>query len=388
MVNQPPPDDPGPSYPGPGYPDYGPPYGHAQPGYPPSTGYGIPGYYPPPTGYGTPGYPPTGHGTPGYPPPVMSPGVIPLRPLSLSDIYNGAVGYIRANPKATLGLTALVVVITRIVTLVTQVGPLAFINHLAAGSPSYQLSGRDVVAWGSAILTGAIVTSLCTTVLVGMLTVVVGRAVFGASITIGEAWAMVRDRFLALIGFAVLLSLASAVLIGLVLFLIIAAIAVAHAAGAVLSGIPLILALVAALTYLYVMVSFAATAIVLERLGVFAAIGRSFALVRNNFWRVLGILVLTALVAYLVIGAVAMPFNLAGIALGGTGSLTQISLGSLGTTIGQIIVLPFTAGVVVLLYTDRRIRAEAFDLVLRTGAAQGPQATGSTDSLWLTRPPV
>ena len=45
---------------------------------------------------------------------------------------------------------------------------------------------------------------------------------------------------------------------------------------------------------------------------------------------------------------------------------------SIGGAIGQIITAPFNAGVVVLLYTDRRIRAEAFDLVLQTGAAFGP----------------
>ena len=54
--------------------------------------------------------------------------------------------------------------------------------------------------------------------------------------------------------------------------------------------------------------------------------------------------------------------------------------------IGQILVLPFVAGVTVLLYTDRRIRAEAFDLVLRTGAAGGQQYGASTDGLWLTQP--
>jgi hypothetical protein len=35
----------------------------------------------------------------------------------------------------------------------------------------------------------------------------------------------------------------------------------------------------------------------------------------------------------------------------------------------------------VLLYTDRRIRSEAFDLVLQTGATG---AVSSTDDLWLT----
>lgn len=59
-------------------------------------------------------------------------------------------------------------------------------------------------------------------------------------------------------------------------------------------------------------------------------------------------------------------------------------------TIGQIVTAPFSAGVVVLLYTDRRIRAEAFDLVLQTGLeagpAGGPAPVESTDNPWLTRP--
>ena len=37
-----------------------------------------------------------------------------------------------------------------------------------------------------------------------MLTVIVGRAVFGAGITIGEAWQRVRGRLLALIGYTLL----------------------------------------------------------------------------------------------------------------------------------------------------------------------------------------
>ena len=69
-------------------------------------------------------------------------------------------------------------------------------------------------------------------------------------------------------------------------------------------------------------------------------------------------------------------------------ALIALVLVAIGGAIGQIITAPFSAGVVVLLYTDRRIRAEAFDLVLQTGAAGGPGAPGdSTDHLWLTRQP-
>lgn len=114
---------PGRGYPPPGYQQGHPPPGYQQ-GYPPpgfQQGYPPPGYqhgYPPPGyqhGYPPPGYPPQQ----GYAPPgVIKPGVIPLRPLGLSDIFNGAVNYIRRNPKATLGLTAIVVVAAQLISLV------------------------------------------------------------------------------------------------------------------------------------------------------------------------------------------------------------------------------------------------------------------------------
>ena len=122
--------------------------------------------------------------------------------MSLSDIFNGAVAYIRANPKATLGLTAIVVVATQILALILSIGPLAVTGEL---QPT--LSGEEVptgVLLGSSAssLAGAGATWLSGILLSGMLTVVVGRAVFGTSITIGEAWQRLRGRLWALIGFA------------------------------------------------------------------------------------------------------------------------------------------------------------------------------------------
>ncbi len=103
---------------------------------------------------------------------------------------------------------------------------------------------------------------------------------------------------------------------------------------------------------------------------------RSFALVRNSFWRVLGIRMLTWLVVMLIAGAIAVPFDFLGHLVGGSGPvLAAATVGAVGAAIGRIITAPFSAGVVVLLYTDRRIRCEAFDLVLQTGAARGPAAT-------------
>jgi hypothetical protein len=168
---------------------------------------------------------------------------------------------------------------------------------------------------------------------------------------------------------------------------------VGNAALVVLVAFPLVLVVIALLIYLYIALLFAPVLIVLERLPVFEAIGRSFALVRNGFWRVLGIWLLAFLVTNVVAGAVGAPFSVAGqlmVSMSGASSIGMLILGttlsSIGTALGQILTAPFNAGVVVLLYTDRRIRAEAFDLVLQTGAAGGPSAGESTDHLWLTRP--
>src|SRR5207249_4778006 len=118
-------------------------------------------------------------------------------------------------------------------------------------------------------------------------------------------------------------------------------------------GFPLVLASIAAVVYLYTVLSFAPVLIVLERLSVMDAITRSFELVRHSFWRVLSIRILTAVVVFLVAGAVAMPFNVIAqlLAASHTGPLlVAITVGSVGSAIGRVITAPFSAGVVVLLY--------------------------------------
>ncbi|QEN16559.1 hypothetical protein ACRDU6_01215 [Mycolicibacterium sp. ELW1] len=391
----PPPGWPGqPHFPPPGYPSPGyPPPGYPPPGYPP-PGYPPPGYGPP--GYPPPGYPPPGYGPPGFPPPgygpqlpmAAKPGIIPLRPLSLSDIFNGAVGYIRANPKATLGLTTVVVVITQALALILQLGPLLSMGKVGAQTGE-ELSTPALVGSAASSVTSGLTTALAGILLSGMLTVVVGRAVFGTKITVGEAWQRLRGRLWALIGFSALEVLAVLLLVGVVAA-VIAGVAVAgNGTAAVIIGIPLVLGLIAALVYLYTALSFAPAAVVLERKPIVASIRRSFGLVSNHFWRIFGIRLLASVVAGVIAGAVAVPFSIAGqvFLLGADSSgpiILATTLTAVGGAIAQIIVAPFTAGVTVLLYTDTRIRAEAFDLVLQTGATAAPADTAAADDLWLT----
>ena len=226
----------------------------------------------------------------------------------------------------------------------------------------------------------------------GMLTVIVGRAVFGVADhhrgNVDQdprpAAAVARPR-------SCWRAPRWPLIAGLVVVIVAVLAAIGSAAAAVVLGLPLVLAVIALLVYLYTVVLFAPVLIVLERLPVLDAITRSFALIRNGFWRVLGIRLLTFLVTSVVAGAVAVPFNIVGqFILTGPRpprpSWSAPRSRRSGGAIGEIITAPFNAGVIVLLYTDRRMRAEAFDLVLQTGAAGGPYAAASTDNLWLTRP--
>ena len=322
---------------------------------------------------------------------MFKPGVVALRPLTLSDMFNGAVAYIRANPKATLGLTTIVVVAAQLLSLALSLVPFAFTGELASAMDSDEPTAEMVVSWVASSITSSVSTFLSGILLTGLLTVVVGRAIFGAGITIGEAWQRFRPRLWALIGFTVLQTIGAIVLVAIATLITVGVIAATDGLVAFLICAPLWLALVGALVYLGTMLTFAPVAIVLERRDIISSIKRSFVLINGDFWRVLGIRLLAAIVASLVAGAVAIPFSLGGqIALTESASTTAamiaLVLFAVGGAIGQIVTGPFSAGVIVLQYTDRRIRSEAFDFVLHTGAAAGPAApANSTDDLWLTR---
>jgi hypothetical protein len=113
---------------------------------------------------------------------------------------------------------------------------------------------------------------------------------------------------------------------------------------------------------------------------------RSWRLVKGDSWRVFGIVLLTQLLIGVVGGVVSVPFQLGsmGLFFFGAGSAAFAAGAALLITIGQTLTAtltyPFTAGVYGLLYADRRMRAEAFDLTLQAAATRGGET--SVDDLW------
>ncbi|ORW63182.1 hypothetical protein AWC21_02540 [Mycolicibacterium peregrinum] len=305
--------------------------------------------------------------------------------MSLTDIFNGSLAYVRTNPKATLGLATVVVLASQIVTLALQIGPLSALGEFDPTLQGETPSSGTIAVFAIGAFVGIVVTTLASLLLSGMLTVVIGRSVFGGSITIGEAWRRLRGRLPALIGLTVLQALALMVVVAIVAVVIVGAGALGGGLAAFAIGMPLVLATLLGVLYVSTILLFAPAVIVLEHLGIVDAVKRSFTLVNKDFWRVFGIWVLATIVAAVMAWGVGAPFNVAGqimtmVADGPT--VPALILTAVGGAIGQIVTAPFSAGVVVLLYADRRFRAEAFDLMLQTGAG-APVET--TDQLWLPR---
>jgi hypothetical protein len=341
-----------------------------------------------------PGYPPPASSMPptaGYGPapvgpwfvPVHKPGVVALRPLRLGDLYDGAFQTIRRNPKAMVGLSAGVITLFMVVPAVLSLvlaglGELSFGSGLGAELSDSGSPAGPLVATAAGYL-GTFFGAFATVVLNGMLVHVVAQAVLGRKTTIAEAWHATKGRLLRLVGLTLLNGALAVVVLGVPVAVgIVVGITVGTGQG-FLVGVPLSLAAVVLLVFLQVrFFQLAAPALVLERIGVLAALRRAGRLSRRQWWRLFGILLLTTIVVGVVGQILGIPFALAGgigsVALSGTGGglllvfssyLSQIVVGAVTT--------PFTSAVVALQYVDQRIRKEGLDVQL-IAASQGQPA--------------
>ncbi len=127
-----------------------------------------------------------------------------------------------------------------------------------------------------------------------------------------------------------------------------------------------------ALVYAYVRLAVASPALVIEGIGVVASMRRSWVLVRRSWWRVLGILLLAAIITSLLTTVVTVPITLIAAVLGGLNDslLPTVLAAGVATLVAGIITLPFSAAVTGLLYIDLRMRREALDIELVSAGVQ------------------
>ncbi|WP_225096129.1 hypothetical protein [Streptomyces sp. CoH27] len=384
-------------------PPPGPGWGGQQHGTPGPGGYGG-GYAGPPGGYAgpPPGY--GGYGTPGGygawgggwggPPPAAKPGVIPLRPLGVGEILDGAVSTMRTYWRTVLGISLTVALVMNVSMVLLQgfvlndITVQTTLNDPNAASPSEALHALRDTMIGTGIL--SVIRTAAMLIATALLTTITSRAVLGRPVTTRESWRDARPQILKLLGLLILLAL---IFIGVIVAGALPGLLILIAGGSDNAGLALLSLgfLGGTVVGLWLLVRYylAAPALMLERQGIITSLKRSAKLVRGSWWRIFGIMLLTVLITLIVSAVVTIPFTLIGAAassdgmnglLGANGGhigWTTLIIRGIGALVGSTLTLPISAGVTVLLYIDQRIRREALDLELARAAGVQGYSTGA-----------
>lgn len=317
------------------------------------------------------GYGPAYGGQPGWYGSSPQPGIVPLRPLGLGELLDGAIKILRKYPRPTLGLSAAIAAVVTVLNVLIVVARGTVEEVVATGS------ANDVTAqFGTSLSTsgpGTLVRFLGGLVLTGALIAVVGRAVLGQPASLGEIWVAVRPRLWALLGLSLLTLLIVFAPVLIAILVTVLLVAGTGGAGAVL-GFFLVMTGLVGSAYLYTRFALAPAALVLEKATVTGSLRRSTVLIRGAWWRTFWILVLTSIIGAIITGILGVPIGIAGVALGHTGSVGFQVVTQVASGLATVIVSPFTSGVRALLYVDRRMRAEGLDVSLAAAAAGAPPA--------------
>ena len=381
-----------PSHPNPTGQDYG--AGAGWGGAPPTPGYGPPPAAPaygapssaPPPAPGTPpppGYGPQPHGQPpaGYAAlrTALRPGIVPLRPLTVGEVLDGAFRSVRANPGVMFGMTAAVVTVAVIVPAVRQWSVQGLLAGAFAGA-SAGLGDDLFLAESFAVSIAQLLTTTPTigvaiSVLTGLLIVSVARSVIGQKVSAREVWAKVRPRAVALVAFSLLLNfvfiLATVLLFALVFFLA----GIDQIGLVILTLLGGLLVLFVLAVWLLVRTLLVPAVLVLENQRLWRGIARGWALTRGSFWRIFGITALALIIVVVVTSAIAVPGSIISTLLlpgANPTDLAPLLVNSVVLVIAETLATVFIAAVVALLYVDVRMRREGLDVALARAAADAP----------------
>ena len=379
--------------PGPGAPAPQQGYG-AQPGYGAQQGYAAPqppAYSAQPTYGAQPGYN-AQPGASGYSTTnrwgwQAKPGIIPLRPLTIGDLFSGAFEAIRSNPKVLFGFTIVIMLFVSLIASVSiLLSGLGYESVTNAGSDpqALQQSTTDeanvllmqmmstMVQWLS--------TFAGTSILTGLLAATVSQLTVGRNLTLSEAWAMTRKRLGSLIGSFALTALITATPIVLWIVAVFASLAAVVGGNEdlwwlILLAFAAFIPVLILVFFFQIKLLFAPMCAVLEEIGPVASLKRSWSLVTGEFWPTLA----RSLLLNLVVGFIG---GFMGFVIGLIGTLITMAVASdpsnpIGLAIsmfcvmlGSGLLLPFSAAFETLMYTDLRIRKENFAAVLAQAGAQ------------------
>ncbi|WP_193609650.1 hypothetical protein [Nocardioides lijunqiniae] len=331
---------------------------------------------PPPPGWAPPSSTTSDRQRPWTPPVGMlgaahKPGVIPLRPLGLGDLYDASFRVIRFNPQATVGVAVLVAALTMAVpVLVTAV--LTFTLGLTIDESSEGV-GDTVSSWST--LTSALMLQVSLVFVTACVAHVVSQAAIGRRTTLAATWAATRGRRWRLVGLSLLVLVSFlAIIVGYVVAWVLVVELTDGVVLPLLFGFVSVPAFLALMGWVWIRLLYLpAPVLVLEQVGMLRAIGRGYRLSARQTWRTLGIALLTLLITVVAAQMLAVPFSVAGLLLSDVvdpahSALVLVVSQALATVAAAAFAGPFTAAVVSLQYVDLRMRKEGYDVELMARA--------------------
>jgi hypothetical protein len=287
-----------------------------------------------------------------------------LRPLSVGEILDAGIKIYTRHWKVLFAITATIIVPLHILTfgltlvMVRQLDELQdFVVEDFDPTVLYTLIG--------VLLLSGLVSLLALLVVNAATLRAVADGYMGLTPDRATSLSLALKRVGTLVGNSILQVLA----IGGVFVVPIVILAVAAAAdgtgGAGLALLGLLGFLAAGLVAIWLGISWtvAVPTIMVEKTGATEALGRSLRLIRGRWWPVFGVVVLVAVIRW-VIGAVVGAASSA-IAFAEPDNLfLAAGVDTIQSMLTDIVLLPFAAAVVAVLYFDLRVRKEGFDLEL------------------------
>jgi hypothetical protein len=296
-----------------------------------------------------------------------------LRPLSFGEILDGAFSLYRRH-FVTLVAAALVPLI-----------PTMLLTGLLARSAFSAGAEEAPAAFGAAMIPIALLGFVAGIVMWAALTRMAGEAWTGGEVSLGDGYRRGMRAFLPLLGSMILVYL---ILVVSMFGIVVVGALVAGILGAIGMGIgsqTVSVVLMVPVLLLALLATFAAwstlfavmPAIVIEKKGPAQAIGRSFQLSKGAIPRVAGILAVTFVIIFLpmifvmaVTGGFAAFTNPGAVPSAGSFWIQQIA-----NSVMSALTTPFMIASLVILYFDRRVRTEAFDVQLAADALSADTVT-------------
>lgn len=323
--------------------------------------------------------------------PVAQPGTMPLRPLTLGDYFSGMFATIRKSPGLFFGAA---LIFGSAAAIVAATGEFFLLRSFGAtvADPYAALdqffSGAAIGFFGS-IMLSQLVLLIGQTFNWGMYAIMVGRGAVDMKTALAQGFRLLRGQWGKLVGLLALLVVAIVLMYLVIILLLVLVGAVMFAGGEPESGgaiaaviLGFLLAFLAPCVvalYFAVRWHLVIPAMVVEDIGIFAALRRSWNLTRGYFWRTLGILLLFALILGIVSAVITSPLSfISSFVLMSAGTEAQLTSSMLFinllitavTSLVSFVVTNMGVLISVHFYYDYRFRKEGLGLYLQQLAAQ------------------